>query len=182
MKIDSKHYSIGTSGNQQRNCSTELMQTLHLIPKYSPLCCYCHCFELTCVCHHPSHSQRIDENPLSSDNVYLQVKCVLKLRNTIQHKERKAWQLHEPHSLNSKHFRSHSPLLTSHSPPNPYCSADYRRAYSHPSCQLHVHRTSVLFSCCVSCHSYHHTSIIFATGHYGSHHPAWQDLHIHVHI
>lgn len=66
MKIDSKHYSIGTSGNQQRNCSTELMQTLHLIPKYSPLCCYCHCFELTYVCHHPSHSQRIDENPLSS--------------------------------------------------------------------------------------------------------------------
>lgn len=54
------------------------MWILHLILKNS-FCCHCHCFVLTCVCHHPPHSQRIDKNPLSWRNVYFKVKCFFQL-------------------------------------------------------------------------------------------------------
>lgn len=50
---------------EQENCSTELLQ---LIQKNFLHCCYCHCFVLTCLCHHPPHSQRTDKNPLSWRN------------------------------------------------------------------------------------------------------------------
>lgn len=164
MEIYSKYYSTGTSGNQQRNCSTEIMQTFHLIPKSSPLCCHCHCFELTYVCHHPSHSQWIDENPLRMCTLKWNVSSNsvgVSLKQCHSTKGKKSlsppWALFTEFQTLQIPFSVANLTLTSPSPPDLYCSADCRRASpSHRYYQLHVaHLYSTVAVCLVTSWQFH---------------------------
>lgn len=153
------------------------MRMLHLILKNS-FCCRRHCFVLTCVCHHPPHSQRIDKKSWIAGEM-----CALKwnvssnavsisLQQCRPTQEKKACHFHEPCSLKFKYPPSLSPSLLYPAPPSPpnlFCSADYKRASSpHLFCPLPVShfQSPVALSPRLRC----------ASAHYGLHRPAGPDL------